>query len=156
MKSVPGHLKGSSPFVGILFQTNDVRLGGGRVRACSFGKKNRHFWSADRSPSSFANDEVSWSRPGARGWQWQCARQCISRSPRRSICMRHRNLRPEAGARLPPATTLDDFWFFKADTLLLRTQQKKRSEKTVTTVALDPVCVRVWRRLDEMTSYLVV
>ena len=31
--------KGPSPFVGILFQTNDVRLGGGRVGACSFEKK---------------------------------------------------------------------------------------------------------------------
>ena len=31
--------KGPSPITGILFQTNDVRLSGGRVEACSFGKK---------------------------------------------------------------------------------------------------------------------
>ena len=31
--------KGPSPITGILFQTNDVRLRGGRVEACSFGRK---------------------------------------------------------------------------------------------------------------------
>ena len=31
--------KGLSPITGILFQTNDVRLRGGRVEACSFGRK---------------------------------------------------------------------------------------------------------------------
>ena len=32
-------IKGLSPITGILFQTNDVRLRGGRVKACSFGRK---------------------------------------------------------------------------------------------------------------------
>ena len=35
----PRSSKGPSPITGILFQTNDVRLRGGRVEACSFGRK---------------------------------------------------------------------------------------------------------------------